>query len=275
MALRGSSNWWIDHYGKPCLPTKWVDLEWYPGVVTRVTRGTEPIWRAMGAVFLAYNYLIPTSYTGSYSCRAITGFLRRWSGHAWPVAHDINAATNPYIRTPSLRRIRWGIDTDMPAAMIREIEAITANGIQAITWGGRWRTIKDAMHFQLRVTLGEIAAKVYAPRGFYEGNGAIELSLKNGDKGNAVGKHQEGLIAWNPDALPVWKADKDFGDETEEWVKNYQRAADLPQTGIIDGVTSALIISYTIDVGDHEDDGLEDHGHRVTATVEVKIGDPV
>jgi len=229
----------------------------------------------MGAVFLAYNYLIPTSYTGSYSCRAITGFLRRWSGHAWPVAHDINAATNPYIRTPSLRRIRWGIDTDMPAAMIREIEAITANGIQAITWGGRWRTIKDAMHFQLRVTLGEIAAKVYAPRGFYEGNGAIELSLKNGDKGNAVGKHQEGLIAWNPDALPVWKADKDFGDETEEWVKNYQRAADLPQTGIIDGVTSALIISYTIDVGDHEDDGLEDHGHRVTATVEVKIGDPV
>ena len=73
------------------------------------------------------------------------------------------------------------------------------------------------------------------------------MSLKRGDKGNAVGKHQEGLIAWNPDALPKFKADKDFGGETETWVKNYQKAADLDQTGIIDGVTSALIISYTIE----------------------------
>lgn len=273
MALRGTSNWWIDHYGKPCLPTDWVDLEWYPGVTTRVHRGTEPIWQAMGAIFLAYNYVVPTSYTGSYNCRKITGGSS-WSGHAWPVAKDVNAKTNPYIRTPSMRTIRWGIDTDMPAAMIREIEAITANGIRALTWGGRWRRIKDAMHFQIRVTLAEIAAKVHAPRGFYKGNGDYEMSLKNGDKGNAVGKHQEGLIEWNPDSLPKFGADKDFGDETEEWVKLYQKAADLPQTGIIDGVTSALIISYTIDSSSGE---VGKHGHKATVSegTKVSIGDPV
>ena len=61
------------------------------------------------------------------------------------------------MRTRSRRTIRWGVDTDMPAAMIREIESITASGIQAVAWGGRWKSIKDAMHFELRVTLSEIA----------------------------------------------------------------------------------------------------------------------
>lgn len=278
MARRATSNWWIDHYGKPCIPSDQVMLEWYPGVVTMVHRGTEPVWLAMGAIMLAYKYKVPTSYTGSYNCRSITGGSS-WSGHAWPVAKDVNAKTNPYKRTPTLRTIRWGIETDMPAAMVREIESITANGIRALGWGGRWRTIKDAMHYQIRVTLSEIAAGVYAPRGFYKGggspptNGDDEMSLSNGDEGNAVGKHQEGLIAWNPDALPKFGADKDFGDETEEWVKSYQRAADLEQTGIIDGVTSALIISYTIEGSE----GVAEHGHKakVTEKTTVEIGELV
>ncbi len=217
-----------------------------------VHRGTEPIWLALGAIMLAYKYKVPTSYTGSYMCRAITGGSS-WSGHAWPVAKDINAKTNPYVRTPTMRTIRWGIETDMPAAMVREIEAITANGIRALDWGGRWRTIKDAMHYQIRVTLGEIAGKVYAPRGFYDGggspptNGDDEVSLKNGhtpSPSNAVVKYQRGLIGWTSDALPKFGADGDFGDETEEWVKKYQRAADLDQSGEIDGVTAPLLLSY-------------------------------
>lgn len=89
------------------------------------------------------------------------------------------------------------------------------------------------------------------------------MSLKRGDKGHAVTKHQNGLMAWNPDALPKFGADSDFGGETETWVKNYQKAADLDQTGVIDGVTSALIISYTIeaDVGDHDHPPTPLKGH--------------
>ena len=146
-----------------------VKLEWYPGVTTIVHRGTEKLWQALGAVMVDYGYKVPTSYTGSYSCRQITGG-GSWSGHAWPVAMDINAKTNPYIKTPSLRKIRWGVDTDMPAAMVGEIESITASGVRAFGWGGRWKRVKDAMHWQIRVTLSEIAGGVEAPRGFYEGD---------------------------------------------------------------------------------------------------------
>ena len=271
MATRGSSNWWIDNYGKPCIGGDHVVLEWYPGVKTVVHRGTEPIWLALGAIMLAYNYFVPSSYTGSYNCRPITGG-GGWSGHAWPVAIDINAKTNPYIRTPSRRTIKWGVETDMPAAMVKEIELITANGVRAFGWGGRWRSIKDAMHYQIRVTMAEIAMVVYAPRGFYDGGGHApgdgEMSLSKGDQGNAVTKHQQGLIAWNPDALPESGADGDFGNETVEWVKNYQRAADLDQTGIIDGVTSALIVSYTIKGGNGT---VGKHGHSATVTEGTKV----
>jgi D-alanyl-D-alanine carboxypeptidase/Putative peptidoglycan binding domain len=270
MARRGSANWAIDNYGKPCVGGDIVSCQWYPGLTKNqiaVHRGTERIWKALGAVMLAYNYKIPTSYVGAYACRPITGG-GSMSRHSWPLAMDINAATNPYRRTPSRRTIKWGVETDMPAAMVAEIEKITADGFKAFGWGGRWRSVKDAMHYQVHVTLGEIAGEVYAPRGFYEGGGAPppggdeEMSLSKGDKGNAVGKHQEGLIVWNPAALPKFGADKDFGGETEEWVKNYQKAADLDQTGVIDGVTSALIISYTVEGG-----GGGKHSHPATASV--------
>ncbi len=263
MARRASSAWWIANYGKPCIGGDQVKLEWYPGVTTVVHEGTELLWQALGAVMVAYNYQVPTSYTGSYSCRNITGG-KRWSGHAWPVAMDINAKTNPYRRTPTLRTIRWGVDTDMPAAMVTEIESITASGVRAFGWGGRWRSIKDAMHYQIRVTLGEIAGGVKAPRGFYGGGGTApggddEMSLKKGDKGNAVTKHQKALIVWNSEALPKFGADGDFGSETDAWVKNYQKAADLEQNGVIDGVTSALLISYL--------SGGGKHSHTATASV--------
>jgi hypothetical protein len=171
MARRASALWWLEHYGKPCLGEDIVAINWYPNLPKvnqkRVHIGTEPLWRALGAIFVAYNYKIPTSYTGAYNCRPVTGGSS-WSGHAWPLGMDINAKTNPYIRhKPIIRRIKWGIETDMPAPMIREIEQITASGIRAFNWGGNYRTIKDAMHFEVRVTLEEIAGGVHAPRGFY------------------------------------------------------------------------------------------------------------
>jgi hypothetical protein len=73
-----------------------------------------------------------------------------------------------------------------------------------------------------------------------------EQMLTRGSKGNAVALHQRALLAWKADALPQWGADADFGAETETAVKRYQKAADLEQTGNIDGLTSALLLRYLI-----------------------------
>lgn len=167
---RASSRFWLANYGKPCVNEDIVKFEWYPGLTKnqiRIHDGTQPLWAALGAVFLAYNYKVPTSYTGAYACRQVTGGTS-WSGHAWPLAMDVNAKTNPYIsHKPIVRNIKWGVETDMPAAMVREAELITAGGNQAFWWGGRYRTIKDAMHWEINVTLEDIAKGVYAPRGYY------------------------------------------------------------------------------------------------------------
>lgn len=84
-----------------------------------------------------------------------------------------------------------------------------------------------------------------------------EQMLSNGDAGNAVKVFQQALMAWKPEALPVYKADGDFGDETEEWVRNYQRAAEIQETGAIDGVTAALLSRYVAKV--RGDGGAHEH----------------
>lgn len=255
------------HYGKPCDAQKdaWVTVEWYPGHKTRVLAVHASLWRALGAVMVHHQYRVPTSYTGSYSCRPITGRKKGWSGHAWPVALDVNAATNPYIRTRTGRPIRWGKETDMPAHMIADIESITAGGVRAFGWGGRWRTIKDAMHFQIRVTPAEIAAGIKAPYPYDVTAPAVpaageedEMALKAGDKGEAVRRHQAALQAWSAKLLPDHGPDGSYGDETTNGVKAYQEAAGLPATGEIDGITSALLLTRAV---------MSDHTHTVSPAV--------
>jgi hypothetical protein len=71
-----------------------------------------------------------------------------------------------------------------------------------------------------------------------------EIVLKRGDKGDAVAVFQRALQGWSSKALPRYGADKDFGQETEDWVEAYQQAADISVTGRIDGVTAALLVRY-------------------------------
>ena len=56
-----------------------------------------------------------------------------------------------------------------------------------------------------------------------------------------VEKIQEALIEWDPNALPRWGADGDFGNETETWVKRFQAAKGLKQTGRVDDETWLLL----------------------------------
>jgi len=61
--------------------------------------------------------------------------------------------------------------------------------------------------------------------------------LSRGDKGNKVKEMQRALLVWNPDCLPKFGADGDFGAETEKALKAYQTAARLPITGVYDDAT--------------------------------------
>ena len=81
--------------------------------------------------------------------------------------------------------------------------------------------------------------------------------LRNGDEGEAVGIYQTALMRWDSDALPVYGADKDFGGETETWVRKFQTAHDLPSTGAIGDVTASLL-------------SKKDHGLPASAEREVK-----
>jgi hypothetical protein len=87
--------------------------------------------------------------TSGYQCRAVAG-TRTWSQHAYGRAIDLNPLQNPmvrgrYIDPPAgrgwLNRARYRIGMVHAEGAARPF---TANGFY---WGGRWRTLKDYMHF--------------------------------------------------------------------------------------------------------------------------------
>lgn len=89
--------------------------------------------------------------TSGFNCRPVTDGTS-WSQHAYGLAIDINPLQNPYVRPDGsvLRRAARPYrdrSLDRPG-MIHEgdavVEAFDAIGWE---WGGRWRTLKDYMHF--------------------------------------------------------------------------------------------------------------------------------
>jgi D-alanyl-D-alanine carboxypeptidase len=73
----------------------------------------------------------PADYAGCFAPRRIPG-SGSLSLHAWGLAIDINAATNP----------RLG-DSRQDRRLVRAMEDA------GFTWGGRWPTVPDPMHFEL------------------------------------------------------------------------------------------------------------------------------
>lgn len=65
--------------------------------------------------------------------------------------------------------------------------------------------------------------------------------LKKGDNGNTVKALQHLLIA-NGIMLPMYGADSDFGTETENGVKEYQRKVGLPDDGVVGPVTMSSLM---------------------------------
>ena len=87
--------------------------------------------------------------TAGYNCRPVAG-TTTWSQHSYGTAIDINPLQNPMWRgqliDPAagsfyLRRSQYKIGMMHPEGAVR---ALTRAGF---FWGGRWRSVKDYMHF--------------------------------------------------------------------------------------------------------------------------------
>ena len=69
--------------------------------------------------------------------------------------------------------------------------------------------------------------------------------LRRGDSGPEVRAMQERLLKWDPNCLPEYGADGDFGKETEDAVKAFQKGKGLPVTGVYDAATEAALKAAT------------------------------
>ncbi|MEX0754603.1 MAG: M15 family metallopeptidase [Actinomycetota bacterium] len=98
-----------------------------------------------------YAYDRIRSVTAGFNCRPVTDG-DSWSQHAFGLAVDINPVENPYVRGDGsvLRKaaLAYRNRTRGRRGMIREGD-IVVRSFDRIgwSWGGRWSTIKDYMHF--------------------------------------------------------------------------------------------------------------------------------
>jgi len=115
--------------------------------------------------------------TWSYCCRPIKG-TQTWSLHSYGIAIDVDAPCNPMRSRSGLIRFSTKAtqaercqdvtsnvaDTSFTPAQVAAVEAIrTVDGLRVFAWGGRWRTLKDAMHFQIDVSPAELGRGIAPP----------------------------------------------------------------------------------------------------------------
>lgn len=229
MAPRGSSSWRSENWGPGCDESVIVATYWIAGSgKIQCHRGAVGAFRALGRILRKHGYAIRRDVTGCYVCRKITGGSST-SAHSQGIAIDVNWDTNPY-RTDRMI-------TDMPRAMIEEVEALTTrDGVKAFRWGGDWdgrpetpHSNYDAMHFEIVATPAELAVGFWA-HGFDEAKSNEWPLLARGERGNAVKQLQGHLAA----ALNVTVlTDGVFGGGTEQLVIDYQKSRGLDDDGIV------------------------------------------
>ena len=61
----------------------------------------------------------------------------------------------------------------------------------------------------------------------------VKPVLRKGDKGAAVKELQRALMTWSGFALPKYGMDGDFGSETRDWVKKFQRDKKITVDGVV------------------------------------------
>jgi len=167
-----STTWlrraWMGHAGEKTV--RMVPAQLFGLPPTPVHPYTVDAWRALERTLTATGYRPKSVW--NYNYRQITAGTGL-SLHAYGLATDIDPDCNPFRLTPNQPLIRFSIkpqqgqrcadvkaqlaDTAFTPEQVAAVEAIvTVDGLQAIVWGGRWRSLKDAMHFQINVSPREL-----------------------------------------------------------------------------------------------------------------------
>lgn len=251
--MRRGTSTWRDRYWKACeyVPMKVIDFS--PGVRLAIDERAEWAFMEMARVFRANGYQVRPNVTGTYNCRKVTGgnYL---SSHAYGIAIDVNADTNPFLSGRHRRLV-----TDIPTNVIQEIYAIrTRGGNQVWRWGGDWdsqpdtpHSNYDAMHFEIIVTPQELAEGVATAVRFDPRDSKTWPILKLGSRGEAVAFLQRWL------GLPD---DGMFGPITLKKVEWYQKMQGLVVDGIVGPATWTFILNDIVPKSERPDSPAPNKG---------------
>jgi hypothetical protein len=226
-----------------------VDVEFFGRKIGGVPAPAVDAYRALELALRSAGYRPDSRW--AYNCRLIAD-TGQPSLHSAGIAVDIDPDENPYSHgDPFSGKI--GPDHVAAALGIRN-----SAGARVWSWGGHWNK-PDRMHFQLdggpaavdvdwRTVPGEghadaASSEVQDTASPATGGKEDEMVVSKGMENPAVQRFQECLLVWDPSALPKHGADGDFGNETAEWVGRFQESFGLEKTGMIDGVTAALLVA--------------------------------
>jgi hypothetical protein len=165
-----------------CAEPRMVRLRLFGKWNTPVNPETVNAWRALEHALGDAGYQPHRAWV--FNCRNIGGQKTR-SLHAYGLAIDIDHSQptcNVNRATPDGRAVRFSTaatkeercrdvragtaDTTFTPQQVAAVEAIrTVDGHQVFAWGGRWRTTKDTMHFQINVEPAELARGLRQPAG--------------------------------------------------------------------------------------------------------------
>jgi hypothetical protein len=217
-----------------------VDVEFFGARIGGVPTPAVDAYRALEAALGSAGYRPSSRW--AYNCRLIEG-TDQPSLHSAGIAVDIDPEQNPYSHgDPFSGRI--GPDHVAAALSIRN-----RAGARVWSWGGHWNK-PDRMHFQLDRGPAAVDVDWRTVPGGAQDTASLpmevkeeEMVLSKGAESPAVQRFQECLLVWDATALPEHGADGDFGRETVEWVGRFQESFGLEKTGVIDGVTAALLVA--------------------------------
>jgi Uncharacterized protein conserved in bacteria (DUF2272)/D-alanyl-D-alanine carboxypeptidase len=169
---------WKDYRGAKERMVEMALLGWN----TPVNPETVDAWRALERALTSTGYEAHRAWV--FKDRKISGSTAT-SLHAYGLAVDIDhrkPKCNVNRPTPDRRLVRFSpaptkaercadvqrraADTSFTPEQVAAVEAIrTVDGHQVFTWGGRWNTTKDTMHFQINVTPAELGRGLAPPAG--------------------------------------------------------------------------------------------------------------
>lgn len=217
-----------------CSSTRVLTL--WTGVRVSVDPRAVEAFRALDQAMQAHGYQPRAGQTGAYNCRRITGGSG-YSLHAYGIALDVNWNANPY-------RADGRLVTDLPPKLVEAIEGIrTDGGVGVFTWGGRWSSVKDPMHFELDLSPAQLDAGIR-----WSTVPAVDLDpdrpstwpvLEEGDRGPTVAKLQVRLNGVGADL----DDDGVFGPLTVAAVRAFQRTRKLTVDGIVGEQTWTALLT--------------------------------